>query len=120
MKTIAILFLLTFCSIFVQGQQFDVKNNNPLKSFSDFVAESKFDDAKKLLIDESLSNEQLQDLKKVLDKVNEYLASGVIKPIKEGSKQYSFNFRDSVIFLLEEDGKLYFTKGTTSNIPELL
>lgn len=120
MKRILTILLLTIYPVLIQAQSFNVETNNPLKSFSKFVAEENYEGAKKLLIDESLSNQQLKDLKKVLDKVNEYVVSGVIKPTKEGSKQYSFNLRDSVIFLLEEDGKLYFTKGTTSNIPELL
>lgn len=114
-----LLFTLTLPAQ-LSGNKVTVDQTSPLKAFSKAVEGKSYNEARKLLIDESLSEDQLTQLKTVLDKVIKYIESGIITPNQEGSKQFSFNLRGSVIFLLEEDGKLYFTKGTTSNIPELL
>lgn len=120
MKSFFLLLILLLSPAF--GQEAPVENGalTTLKQLSKNIAEKDYAEARKFLIDENLSESKLDDLGKVVDKVISYINQGQIKPSKEGSKQYSINLRDSVIFLLEEDGKLYLTKGTTSNIPKLL
>ncbi|MCM8525646.1 MAG: mechanosensitive ion channel family protein, partial [Lentisphaeraceae bacterium] len=122
MRIFLLTFILTCFSTFAQEQSQSILSatNNPLIGLSQAIANEDFDKARTFLIDETVSNESLKDLKKVIDKVIIYIQSGIIKPSKEGSKQISITLRDSVIFLLEEDGKYYLTKGTTSNIPKLL
>ena len=120
MKKILLILLLVASTLSAQVSDSTIQGSSPLQTFSKAVENNNYDEARKLLIDESLNEEQLKQLKTILDKVILYINSGIITPTKEGSKQFSFNLRGSVIFLLEEDGKLYFTKGTTSNIPELL
>ena len=117
---LSIMLLISTVTAQVSGTAISIDEKSPLKTFTQAVANENYDEARKLLIDESLNEQQLKQLKTVIDKVILYIKSGIITPTQEGSKQYSFNLRGSVIFLLEENGKLYFTKGTTSNIPELL
>ena len=120
MRTFFLMLILLMSPAFGQGAPADNTALSTLKMLSKSIDDKNYDEARKFLIDENISDSQLENLGQVVDKVVRYINQGNITPSKEGSKQYSINLRDSVIFLLEEDGKLYLTKGSTSNIPKLL
>ena len=116
------LYFILF-SFFINGAFAQSSTDGVFKTLNDFDAAIEAGDtakAKGFLINEDLPEEQLKQLGQIVNKLNMYLKAAIVKPTMEGSRQYSFKLRDDVIYLLEEEGKWYFTEGTTNNIKNLL
>ena len=116
-KLVYLLFTLALLTAHAQENKVAAST---LQLFTESMKKGDTKSARSFLIDENISAENLQKLNTIIVKVNQYLSTGKVKALREGSRLYSIPLRGSVIYLLNENGRWYFTEGTTQNIPNLL